>query len=124
MSELTKEEVEKKARELLGSFPGWQRTRAPQYRNCPHEYVVRKWCHNPERWDEFAGLVKQYAERKVWRKIDRWKYLFLDGFIYWICEDVLNRTGEHALCNGGWPSEDEQKLVMQALDKGPEQPTI
>lgn len=100
-------------------MPQWKRTSAPQYRNCPHEYVVREWCADPKQWDAFARLVDRHGERRVWRKIDRWKYLFLDGFIYWICEDVLNRTGEQALCNEGYPSEDEQKLVMQVLDNGP-----
>ena len=78
----------------------WKQTSSPQYRDCPHSYIIAHRC-GPE-WKQLADLITMYGEYRMWRKY-RFKYLFLDGEIFWVDFPALNRAPEASLDNGGWP---------------------
>jgi hypothetical protein len=56
----------------------------------PHWYVVRNWGHQRD-FDFFARLIDKDGYIDSWGQ-KRWKYLVVDDFKYWLCDNVLNRA--------------------------------
>jgi hypothetical protein len=97
--------------ELLSLELPWRKTTSAQYKDCPHEYIIREWCNDVSVWDEFATLVKNHGTMRTWRN-HRFRYLTFEGMIYWIDEPVLNRSLECSLENGGWPTKSSQARIL------------
>lgn len=64
----------------------------------PHEYIVKGKCNaRKEEFEAFMDYILEKGIRMFYYKRER-KYLFLDGYFYWICRDsaddptaVINR---------------------------------
>jgi hypothetical protein len=97
--------------ELLSLQLPWRKTTSAQYKDCPHEYIIRERCDDVSAWDEFAALVKTYGTMRTWRN-HCFRYLTFDGMIYWIDRPVLNRSLECSLKNAGWPSKPSQARIL------------
>ena len=103
--------ISKRVREILQTPLPWREASSPQYRDCPHSYIISAW--DGERycrpqWDELARLIELHGVPRIWR--GQWyKYLHVDGMIYWIDPPALNRAREENLDNEGYPSSDQAK---------------
>ena len=99
----------------------WRKTSSPRYKTCPHEYVIRSYEGRGgvprNAWDELAAVVKRHGSPRNWRSY-QYTFLSVDGYVYWVVGEALNRTYESALENGGWPSQENQRLIQKRFGRG------
>ncbi|MGV8176612.1 MAG: hypothetical protein ACP5NX_02345 [Candidatus Bilamarchaeaceae archaeon] len=70
----------------------WQNAKTYE-KYAPHEYFVKEW--NPELFSLFSDAIRQNGNDEWFilkgnRK--QYRYLYIEGYRYWIDDDVLNRT--------------------------------
>ena len=75
-----------RVREYIAAFDWKFAKTMPQW---PHWYVVRDWGRKRD-FDFFAKLIDKNGNIDQWGQ-NHWKYLVVDHFKYWVCDDVLNR---------------------------------
>ena len=108
------------AREILSRDLPWQKARSSRYRTCPHEYIISDWTGSKDcrqAWQKLALIIEACGEYRTWR-YHRIKFLSLDGLIYWLDPPALNRTGEHALDNGGFPDREALNAIQDRFWSG------
>ena len=75
-----------RVREYIAAFDWKFAKTMPQW---PHWYVVRDWGRKRD-FDFFAKFIDKSGYLDQWGQ-NHWKYLVVDHFKYWVCDDVLNR---------------------------------
>ena len=50
--------------ELLARQLPWRKTTSAQYKDCPHEYIIRERCDDVSAWDEFAASAMDLSPNK------------------------------------------------------------
>ncbi|SRR6266481_3295329 len=84
----------------LAKAQPWRKA-GPAYKDAPHEYV---WWQNSKLSDFRAlkKIIQQHGTMGTWRQ-SRYRFLNVDGLVYWEMYSVVNRSLACSLDRGGYP---------------------